>query len=63
LAALYCTTFVGPIYHAIVGTIRDRDLRWLWHVPASVASFLGIVWGWQTRRTVADLRVDQTLKG
>jgi glycosyltransferase involved in cell wall biosynthesis len=63
LAALYCTTFVGPIYHALVGTIRDRDLRWLWHVPASVASFLGIVWGWQTRRTVADLRVDQTLKG
>jgi hypothetical protein len=62
LAALYCATFVGPLYHAIVGMIRDRDPRWLWHLPASVASLLGILWGWQTRRKVADLQVDQALK-
>jgi glycosyltransferase involved in cell wall biosynthesis len=69
LAALYCVTFVGPIYHTLAGTIRDRDWRWLWHVPTSVASFLGLAWGWWTfktrkddRRLVANLQVKQTLK-
>lgn len=69
LAALYCATFIGPIYHTVVGVLRDRDGRWLWHVPASVASLLGVVWGLWTfrarkdsRRLVAELQVKQTLK-
>jgi glycosyltransferase involved in cell wall biosynthesis len=69
LAALYCVSFVGPIFHAILGLIRDGDLRWVWHVPASFLSFVGVLWGWQThrsrrdnRRLVADLQVKQTLR-
>jgi hypothetical protein len=69
LAALYCATFVGPLYHALRGWARDRDARWLWHVPASVASVLGVAWGMVTyrhrrgeRRLVADLQVKQTLR-
>jgi glycosyltransferase involved in cell wall biosynthesis len=50
LAALYCVTFVGPIWHTLVGLMRDRDWRWLWHVPASIASFVGDVWGVLTYR-------------
>ena len=49
--------------------IRDRDWRWLWHVPTSGASLLGLAWGWRTFKTragenklVADLQVKQTLK-
>jgi len=45
LAALYCVTFVGPIWHAALGLSRDGDVRWLWHVPASVASVIGDAWG------------------
>ena len=69
IAALYCVTFVGPIYHTCVGLVRDRDWRWLWHVPASMASLLGLAWGvWtfktrkEDRRLVANLQVKQTLK-
>jgi glycosyltransferase involved in cell wall biosynthesis len=69
LAALYCATFVGPVYHALLGWVRDRDARWLWHVPASVASLAGLMWGVLTyrtrrgdRRLVADLQVKQTLR-
>jgi glycosyltransferase involved in cell wall biosynthesis len=69
LAALYCATMVGPIYHALAGLVRDRDLRWLWHVAASPASLLGTAWGLWTQKTssardglVSKLRVDQTLK-
>jgi glycosyltransferase involved in cell wall biosynthesis len=69
LACLYCATVFGPLYHTIRGLIRDRDPRWLWHVPASFASVLGIAWGWQThrarahdRRLIADLQPRQTLK-
>jgi glycosyltransferase involved in cell wall biosynthesis len=69
LAALYCASFVGPIYHTITGTIRDRDWRWFWHLPASVGSLLGTLWGVWTFRTrknskklVAELQVRQTLK-
>jgi len=25
LAALYCVTFVGPIYHTVIGVARDKD--------------------------------------
>jgi glycosyltransferase involved in cell wall biosynthesis len=50
VACLYCVSFVGPAYHALIGMIRDRDLRWLWHIPASVASLAGAVWGYFTHR-------------
>jgi len=70
LACLYCVTFLGPLYHTARGLVRDRDARWLWHLPASIASVLGILWGWQThrarahdRRLIADLQPRQTLKG
>jgi hypothetical protein len=69
LACLYCVTFVGPIYHTCHGIVRDRDWRWLWHLPASMGSLLGTVWGYQThwmrskeKRLIADLQPRQTLK-
>jgi hypothetical protein len=68
LACLYCVTFLGPIYHTLRGLIRDRDVRWLWHVPACVGSFIGTLWGWFTHRArgagkgIADLQVEQTLR-
>ena len=65
----YCVTFVGPIYHTLRGLARDRDPRWLWHVPASLGSVLGNAWGvwtyWrrgQDKKLIADLQVKQTLK-
>jgi hypothetical protein len=49
--------------------IRDRDWRWIWHIPASIASLLGVLWGWQTHRAhahnnklIAELQPKQTLK-
>lgn len=70
MAALYCATLVGPAYHSLTGFLRDGDARWLWHLPTSVASLLGTVWGVATynlrkgdRNLVADLQVKQTLKG
>jgi glycosyltransferase involved in cell wall biosynthesis len=45
LAAVYCVTFFGPLYHTLRGLVRDRDSRWLWHVLASPASVLGNAWG------------------
>ena len=68
LAALYCVTFVGPLYHTFAGLIRDRDARWLWHLPACLGSFMGTLWGWQTQRArggernIHDLQIDQSLK-
>ena len=69
LAAFYCVSTVGPIFHAILGLIRDGDLRWAWHVPASWLSLTGVGWGMWTYKTqadnprlVADLQVKQTLK-
>lgn len=68
LACLYCVSFVGPIYHTLLGLLRDRDVRWLWHMPASLASIGGTVWGWFTQRArgkdkgIGDLQVKQTLK-
>ena len=70
LAALYCVTLIGPLFHTLRGMARDGDWRWLWHTPASVASLLGILWGWQTQRAnrhnaklIADLQPQQGLKG
>jgi hypothetical protein len=69
LAGIYCVTFVGPIYHTLRGLLRDRDLAWLWHVPASIGSVLGAAWGMWTykrrrgdRGLIADLQVKQTLR-
>jgi len=45
LAAVYCVTFFGPLWHTLRGLIRDRDPRWLWHLLASPASVLGNAWG------------------
>ena len=69
LAGVYCVTFAGPLWHSLRGWIRDGDARWLWHVPASLGSVLGDVWGvWTYKRRgkekklIAELQVKQTLK-
>jgi len=69
LACLYGVTVLGPLFHALVGVRRDRDWRWLWHIPASFVSVAGIVWGYVThrvrgkqRRVIASLQPRQTLK-
>lgn len=69
LAGLYCVTFLGPLGHTIIGLLRDRDVRWLWHVPACLGSVLGAAWGVWTYRTrrqdaklVANLKPRQELK-
>ena len=70
LAAFYCVSFVGPIWHTLRGLVRDRDPRWFWHVPASLASVYGAAWGYLTffrrgrdRKLIAQLKPHQTLKG
>jgi len=69
LAAVYCVTFLGPLWHTLRGGWRDRDGRWLWHLPACLASVAGNAWGlWTYRRRgqdrglIAELQVKQTLK-
>ncbi len=69
LAGVYCVTFVGPLWHTLRGLVRDRDPRWLWHVPTSLGSVLGNAWGVMTfkrrgqdKKLIADLLVKQTLK-
>ncbi len=68
LACFYCVSFFGPLYHTLFGLVRDRDARWLWHLPASIGSIGGTVWGWFTHRArgggkgIADLQVKQTLR-
>jgi len=69
LAALYCVTFIGPAYHTLRGLLCDGDPRWLWHLPTSVASLLGVFWGLWTPKTqarnrqlVAQLQVKQKLR-
>jgi glycosyltransferase involved in cell wall biosynthesis len=73
LAALYCVTVAGPLWHAVRGLVRDRDPRWLWHLAACPASVLGNAWGvWTYRRRrhrppgakslVAELQVKQEFK-
>jgi len=69
LAAVYCVTFFGPLFHTLHGLVRDRDACWLWHMAACPASFLGNAWGvWTYQRNrhkknlVAELKPKQTLK-
>jgi glycosyltransferase involved in cell wall biosynthesis len=33
---LYGCTLVGPIFHAVLWFLKDRDPCWFWHIPASV---------------------------
>lgn len=69
LAAVYCVTFVGPLWHTLRGIIRSGDARWLWHLPASLASVLGNAWGVLTyqrhgknKKLIAELQVRENLK-
>jgi hypothetical protein len=69
LAAVYCVTFFGPLWHTVRGIFRDRDARWLWHLLASPASVLGNAWGvltyqqrGQDKKLIAELQVKQELK-
>ena len=69
LAAVYCVTFFGPVWHTLRGLLRDGDARWLWHLPACLGSVLGNGWGvltykrrGQDKKLIADLQVKQTLK-
>jgi len=69
VAAIYCVSFFGPLWHTLRGLVRDRDPRWFWHLLASPASVLGNAWGLWTykqrgkdRKLIADLQVKQTLK-
>lgn len=69
LAAIYCVTFAGPMFHTLRGIFRDGDARWLWHLPACLGTVLGDAWGvWTYKRRggekklVAELQVKQTLK-
>jgi glycosyltransferase involved in cell wall biosynthesis len=74
LAAVYCVTFFGPLWHTLRGLIRDGDARWLWHLPACPASVLGNAWGVLTYKRrhrdngtggqslIAELQVKQELK-
>jgi hypothetical protein len=69
LAAIYCVTFIGPIFHTLRGILRDGDLRWFWHLPTCLGGVLGNAWGvwtYKTRRgekdLVAKLKPPQNLK-
>jgi glycosyltransferase involved in cell wall biosynthesis len=46
LACIACATLIVPLIQMIVGLVRTRDVRWLWHVPASFLSALGVLTGW-----------------
>ncbi|HEU5069587.1 MAG TPA: glycosyltransferase [Verrucomicrobiae bacterium] len=45
MACLYCATLIGPIYHTLRGLLVTRDVRWLWHPIACLASLVGLSWG------------------
>jgi len=74
LAGIYCVTLIGPLWHTLRGLVRDHDVRWLWHVPASLGSVIGDTWGvWTYKRRgkdkggsgkslIAELQVKQNLK-
>ena len=74
LAAAYCVTFIGPLWHTVRGIIRSGDFRWLWHLLACPASVAGNAWGVFTYKQrqndkdtggqslIADLQVKQELK-
>jgi glycosyltransferase involved in cell wall biosynthesis len=68
-ACLYCASVLAPMFHALKGWRRTGKRYWLWHVPASLASVGGAVWGWFThrrhahnRKLVSQLQPRQTVK-
>jgi glycosyltransferase involved in cell wall biosynthesis len=68
-AALYCGSIIGPLWHALLGLIRDRDFCWLWHVPACAGAVVGNIWGVLTfklrgkdAKLIGKLKVEQTIK-
>lgn len=69
LAATYCVTVFGPLYHMLRGIFRDGDFRWRHHFLACPASVIGNAWGVLTykqrgksKKLIAELQVKQTLK-
>jgi len=69
LAAVYCVSIVGPLFHTLRGILGDGDGRWLWHFVTCPAAVVGNAWGvwtYKTRRhdkkLVANLKPKQTLK-
>jgi glycosyltransferase involved in cell wall biosynthesis len=69
LAVVYCVTCIGPLWHTLRGVLRDRDARWLWHLPTCFGSVLGNAWGvltykrrGQDKKLIAELQVKQDLK-
>jgi hypothetical protein len=50
LAAFYCVSIIGPLWHTARGICRTGDWRWLWHPVACVCSVLGLLWGLATFR-------------
>jgi type VI protein secretion system component VasK len=69
LAVLYCISIVGPLWHTVSGIVRDRDMRWLWHMLACPLAVVGCAWGVLTykrrgkdKKLIAELQVKQTLK-
>jgi glycosyltransferase involved in cell wall biosynthesis len=45
VAAFYCVSIVGPLWHTLYGIARTRDWHWLWHSVACPASVFGLAWG------------------
>jgi glycosyltransferase involved in cell wall biosynthesis len=69
LACLYCVSFLGPVYHALLGLLRTGNPAWLWHPAASLASVVGLTWGVLThawsgtnQETEANLQPRQKLR-
>jgi hypothetical protein len=63
LAGIYCVTFAGPLWHTVRGLVRDRDARWLWHVPPSLGGVVGDAWGvWTYKRRGRDEKLIAKLK-
>lgn len=69
VAAFYCATAIGPIFHAWQGWRRTRDWRWWWHPLASWTSLWGVLAGFymeirQGKREdlVTSLQPTQSLK-
>ena len=48
LAVVYCLSIVGPLWHTVLGIIKDKDFAWLWHMIACPASVFGSAWGFLT---------------
>ena len=68
LAAVYCVTLLGPLWHTLRGMLCDGDPCWLLHLPTCPCSVVGHAWGWITykhqrknQKLIAELQVEQRL--